>query len=210
MRRQAKTNTMPYLIPEADFDRKLNMTERNIVHTDEFINRGVVGFDLPGFVLPYGYRLLKSRNSDQYRMVTDTENPETVYLVELLFRDDIVADRKTCTQIMVWKTPNVRHDHAVNGLPRLFFAYFLNSYSIVVSDESQTNAGRRFWERMISWAIETPGYHVYVSDGSEIDRPLKFMTSWDDFYGTWSDFCWGDDKDTHTHRLLVISKDQLH
>lgn len=210
MRRTETKNTMPYLIPEADFDRKLNMTENNVTHTGAFISKGVVDFALPGFVLPYGYRLLKSRTEDHYRMVTDSETPEAVYAVRLIFREDIVADRKTCTQIMVWRTSNARHKRAVRELPELFFKYFLQSYSIVVSDEEQTPDGRRFWEGMISWAIETPDYHVYVSDGSEIDRPLTFMTSWDDFYGVWSDFCWGSDKDTHTHRLLVISKDQLH
>lgn len=210
MRRQATTNTMPYLIPEADFDRKLNMTENNISHTAAFISKGAVDFSLPGFVLPYGYRLLKSRVGDHYRLVTDSESPETVYAVKLVFRNDIVAARKSCTQIMVWRTPNVRHDHAVHGLPQMFFRHFLESYSIVVSDEQQTLDGRRFWERMISWAITTPGYHVYVSDGTQVDRPMTFMTSWDDFYGAWVDFCWGSDPDIHQHRLLVISKDKLH
>lgn len=210
MRNAETKNTMPYLIREADFDRKLNMTENNITHTDAFISKGAVDFALPGFVLPHGYRLLKSRTEDHYRLVTDGSSPETVYAVKLLFRKDIVAARKSCTQIMVWRTPNVRHDHAVRGLPQMFFSHFLESYSIVVSDEQQTIDGRRFWERMISWAINSPGYHVYVSDGTHMDRPMTFMTSWDDFYGTWADFCWGDDPETHTHRLLVISKDKLH
>ncbi len=41
---------------------------------------------------------------------------------------------------------------------------------------------------MIAWAIQAEGHYVYVSNGSEEDRPLTFMTNWDDFYGTWADF----------------------
>ncbi|MHB0838771.1 hypothetical protein ACVZCY_14845 [Klebsiella grimontii] len=201
---------MPYIIPEADFDRKLNMSEKNVTHTEGYIAKGVKDFTLPGFTTPYGYRLVKSIRDDHYRLITDSENPETVYAVKLIFREDIVETRKSCTQILVWRTPNVIHDRAVHGLPQIFFAFFLEHYAIVVSDEQQTLDGRRFWERMISWAITTNGYHVYVSDGTEVDRPLTFMTSWDDFYSVWADFCWGNDQDIHTHRLLVISKEKLH
>ncbi|EPG6292125.1 hypothetical protein L8T16_06845 [Enterobacter cloacae] len=210
MRTNRTRNDMPYIIPEADFDRKLNMSEKNVTHTEGFLAKGVQDFTLPGFTTPYGYRLVKSLREDHYRLITDSQSPETVYAVKLIFREDIVETRKTCTQILVWRTPNVIHDRAVQGLPQDFFRFFLEQFAIVVSDEQQTIDGRRFWERMISWAITTPGYHVYVSDGTEEDRPLTFMTSWDDFYQTWADFCWGADKDVHTHRLLVISKDQLH
>ncbi|MEA9389383.1 hypothetical protein SJI19_02245 [Acerihabitans sp. TG2] len=201
---------MPYNIPEADFDRKLSVIKKNIEHTGAFVEKGVVDFVLPVYTVPYGYRLVKSIPDDHYRLITDSPVPETVYAVRLVFRDDIIATRRTCTQIMVWRTIHAQHEHAVYGLPQIFFQHFLENYSIVVSDEQQTREGRRFWEKMISWAISTPGYQVYVSDGTQQDRPLTFMTSWDDFYSTWANFCWGDDKDCHTHRLLVISKDILH
>lgn len=210
MQKVAKNAPMPYNIPEADFDRKLSVIKNNIEHTGAFMQKGVSDFVLPAYTVPYGYRLVKSLHDDHYRLITDGQDPETVYAVRLIFRNDIVATRQTCTQIMVWRTVQAQHDRAVHGLPQLFFQHFLENYSIVVSDEQQTIEGRRFWERMISWAMSTPGYHVYVSDGTQQDRPLTFMTSWDDFYNTWADFCWGDDKDCHTHRLLVISKDRLH
>lgn len=206
---QANTR-MPLLIPSAGFDAKLSMTEKNIEHTEAFIEAGVKDFALPGFVTPHGYRLLSSVSGEQYRLVTDTEAPETVYAVKLAMLEHIVPTRKICTQILVWRTVQPQHDGAVRGLPQEFFRYFLSLYSIVVSDSEQTTEGRRFWERMIAWAIQADGYHVYVSDGTQEDRPLTFMTNWDDFYGTWADFCWGDDRDCHSHRLFVISTDRLH
>ncbi|WP_275556625.1 hypothetical protein [Mixta sp. Marseille-Q2659] len=201
---------MPLLIPAAGFDAKLNMSERNVEHTEAFMRAGVRDFALPGFVTPHGYRLLQCLKGDQYRLVTDNEYSETVYAVKLAFLEHIVPTKKICTQIMVWKTVQPQHDAAVSGLPQEFFRHFLSRYSIVVSDSEQTSDGRRFWERMIAWAIQADGYHVYVSDGTEEDRPLTFMTSWDDFYGTWASFCWGKDRDCHSHRLFVISTESLH
>ncbi len=201
---------MPYNIPDAGFNTKLNVTENNIEHTSAFLEKGVRDFVLPGFVVPFGYRLLKSLHADHYRLVTDETAPVTVYAVKLQFIDNIVPGRRSCTQIMVWRTVLPQHKAAVSGLPQTFFQFFLENHSIVISDSEQTRDARRFCEVIIAGAIMTPGYNVYVSDGTQHDRPLSFMTSWDDFYSTWADFCWGDDKDCHTHRLLVISKDKLH
>ncbi len=60
---------MPVLIPEADFNIKLNMTEKNVEHTQAFIESGVKVFSLPGFVTPHGYRLLASVSGNQYRLM---------------------------------------------------------------------------------------------------------------------------------------------
>ncbi len=188
MNKYIANEKMPLLIPAAGFDAKLSMTEKNIEHTEAFMASGVKEFSLPGFVTPHGYRLLVSVNGEHYRLVTDAAIPETVYAVKLAFLEHIVPTRKTCTQILVWRTVQPQHDSAVHGLPQEFFRHFLTQYSIVVSDSEQTNEGRRFWERMIAWAIQAEGHYVYVSNGSEEDRPLTFMTNWDDFYGTWADF----------------------
>ncbi|MFP1739787.1 hypothetical protein [Lonsdalea quercina] len=201
---------MPLEIDAAGFDNKLSMTDKNIEHTENFISKGVTEFNLSGFIVPHGYKLLRSRSQDQYRLVTDGSVPETVYAVKLSFLDNIIPARKTCTQIMVWRTIQPQHEHAVHGLPQKFFRYFLSVYSIVVSDSEQTKEGRRFWERMIAWAMKENGYQVYVSDGTKEERPITLMTSWDDFYGVWAQFCWGSDKDCHPHRLLVISSETLH
>lgn len=201
---------MPYNIPDAGFNTKLSVTSNNIEHTTSFMQKGVSEFTLPGYTTPHGYRLVKSLYEDHYRLVTIGLDPVTVYAVRLEFMDTIIPTRRSCTQIMVWRTVQPQYKTAVNGLPQMFFRFFLENYSIVVSDSEQTGDGRRFWETMIAWAIQEDGYHVYVSDGTQEDRPLTFMTSWDDFYGTWADFCWGDDRECHSHRLLVISKDRLH
>jgi hypothetical protein len=49
-----------------------------------------VDFHLPGFMLPVGYRLLKSRYGDEYRLVTTEDGkPYTAYAVKLTFHKEI-------------------------------------------------------------------------------------------------------------------------
>ncbi len=201
---------MPYVISDhdADFNIKLKMPSKNIAHTKLFLEEGVEDFSLPGYPVPHGYRFVKALQRDQYRLIAMGDNPETVYLVALRFRNDIVYGRTTCTQIKVWRTVSSLHGSVVSDLPRTFFANLLKEHSIVVTDEEQTSDGKRFWETMIVWAFQS-GFHVYISDGTLIDRPLTEINNMDDFYQQWEKFCWGSDRDVHTHRLVVISNDVL-
>ncbi|PHM69576.1 hypothetical protein [Xenorhabdus sp. KJ12.1] len=199
---------MPRLIPDADFNKKLKMPSKNIDHTKQFLEEGVTDYVLPGLAIQHGYRLVKSLKKEQYRLIATGDEPETVYLVELRFRQDIVFGKTTCTQIKVWRSTSIEHRGAVIDLPRAFFSNLLEQHSIVVTDEEQTGDGRRFWETMISWAFGT-GLYVYASDGTQMDRPLTQIADMREFHEEWSDFCWGEDPDVHTHLLVVISKEPL-
>lgn len=198
---------MLYCIDDATFRHKLGLHETNVLYTQCYLECGVDDFQLPDWTTPAGYRLVKSKQGEQYRLINN-ESQETVYAVKLIFRTDIVAQHKTCIQVMVWRTVDPRHETAVYGLPKLFFGYFLKSYIIVVTDEQQTLEGQSFWERRIAWALHNHLY-VYVSDGGEMDRPLYRVEDWDTFYKEWKTFCRGKDVEVHTHRLVVISTESL-
>lgn len=206
-RRQVHAD-MPKLIPAAGFNRKLNLPSENSELTALFLAAGTHQFLLPGYEVKEGYQFIKLGKKQQYRLVTTGGTPETVYLVELCFRNDIVAGQTSCTQIKVWRTTNDKHQSAVADLPRHFFRWLLDTYHIVVTDEEQTGDGRRFWEVMISWALAA-GFYVYASDGGEPERPLFAVQDMESFFEYWSDFCWGNDPDIHTHRLIVISKKEI-
>ncbi|KAB7715720.1 hypothetical protein GBN32_00335 [Plesiomonas shigelloides] len=211
-RQKRELNTrMPLLINEADFNLKLQVMGKNIDHTKEFLAKGTAPFVLPGYVVPIGYQFVKARTSDQYRLITylPDGSPITVYVVEVEFHEQITHPRRSCTQIMVWRTTDSRHDKAVRGLPQHFFSYLLDEHDIVVSDEEQTGAGRRFWHVMLDWAF-SQGYHIYIADGTYDENFLLYQVkNMDEFFEKWDPFAWGKDKEVHLHRRAVISKSML-
>lgn len=197
----------PLMIDNADFSHKLGLVSRNVEHTEAFLARGTSAFRLPGFVLPVGYRLLKSLFSDEYRIVTTDEGkPYTAYAVKLQFHKEITFPQGAATQVMVWRTPRTVHQPVVSGFPQFFFQWLLSEYDIVVSDSEQTGDGQRFWLRMIDWAF-TMNYQICVADGTAGEEwALTPVSSYAELEERWITFAWGYDRDVHPHRRLVISK----
>ncbi|WP_409267831.1 hypothetical protein [Providencia rustigianii] len=201
-------SSMPRQISGAEFNYKLRDPQNNQAHTESFIRDGVVNVDLPGYVIPKGYRLVKSLKKEQYRLLSTDGIPETVYLLELRFRTDIIFGETTCTQIKVWRTVSHLHQTNIGDLPRIFFIHLLDSHSIMVTDEEHTRDGQRFWEIMISWAFHQD-YYIYASDGTIEDRPLTQIQNEAEFFSQWVNQLWGTDIDVYTHKLVVISKHPL-
>ncbi|EIW6162746.1 hypothetical protein MF451_003743 [Salmonella enterica subsp. enterica serovar Saintpaul] len=196
----------PLMIPDADFSRKLGLLHKNKEHTLAFLVKGVEDFALPFFALPYGYRLVKSLNEDQYRLVAADE---TVYAVKLVHHRDITWPHPAVTQVMVWRTFEQRHQAALSGFPQRFFEWLLEQTRVVVSDSEQTGDGQRFWLTMISWAFSM-GYAIYVADGTaDEDWPRHRIASREALDEHWIQFAWGDDPEVHRHRRLIISKDAI-
>lgn len=193
----------PRLISDADFNRKLNAPDRNREHTLAFLAKGVEPFSLPGYVPPAGYRLVMSLDGKQCRLLKDDI---TAYAVKIVTGKFVVPGKQHCTQVMVWRTFMPEYQDALQGLAKRIFAWLLETYEIVVSDNEQTADGRRFWEYRISEAIADPEYEVMIWDGTKEDDELQRITSEAEFVSKWSPYAWGTDPEIHQHRLLVISK----
>jgi len=204
---------MPELINDNDFNTKLNEIQRNTMHTAQFLEKGVDDFQLNGYVIPFGYRFVKSRTEHQYRLITISDQPVTAYAIKLEFYDHIVLGFNTCTQVMVWRSIRPEHRRAILDLPAIFFSYLVDHFTIVVSDSQHTELGRRFWETRIIESLPLPSIHVYVSERTEDGRDaiitFSEVKSDHDFYEIWREFCWGKIQDVHSLRLFVISKVKL-
>lgn len=200
----------PLNIDSANFSRKLGLYSKNAEHTAQFLACGVEDYQLEGFLLPPGFRLVKSRSEEQYRIVTtENEKPYTAYAVKLIAHSEITHPHRAITQVMVWRTPSLIYKAVVSGFPQLFFRHILDTSNIVVSDSEQTGDGQRFWLTMLDWAFHS-NYQLYVADGTEgEDWPKHRIESLDDLENRWLEYAWGGDKDVHRHRRLIISKAPL-
>lgn len=200
----------PLLINSADFSKKLGMYSKNAEHTEQFLARGVEDYRIDGYVPPANYRLVKALQRDEYRIVTvDNGKPYTAYAVKLVHHKEITYPHYAVTQVMVWRTPSSRHYSAIQGFAKLFFRHLLDITNIVVSDSEQTGDGQRFWLDMLDWAYNS-GYSLYVADGTEGEEwPKYHITSLDELESRWLEYAWGNDRDVHIHRRLIISKKPL-
>lgn len=193
----------PKLISDTEFNRLLNLSERNHERTEAFLNKGAKLFSLPGYVPPAGYCLMMSFDGKQCRLIKDGI---TAYAVKIITGKYIVPGRTHCTQVMVWRTFLPEYQSALHGLAKLFFAWLLETYEIVVSDQEQTGDGRRFWEYRINDAIADPQYEVMIWDGTKDKGELSLIQSAEEFVRKWSPYAWGINPEIHPQRLLVISK----
>lgn len=205
MKKSTAEDDMPIIIPDTSFNQVLSPETTNRVNTRDFLARSSLHFALPGYTVPFGYRLVSCPDEKQYRMVTCEAEPETVYAVRLEETQQFTAPARACIQVMVWRTRQPEHEQAVHGIARRFFRHFLNTYSVIVTDSAQTNAARVMWEGMIAWALREPNHFVYVYNAAWQDRQLEHIRDWDDFYQHWAAFCWGAEPESHLNRRIVIS-----
>lgn len=199
-------NLMPILIPDTSFNQVLSPETTNKLNTLDFLTRELQAFTLPGFTLPFGYRLLFCPQEKQYRLLTIADDPETVYAVRIEEVEEFTHPQSACVQVMVWRTRQPEHEHAVQGIARRFFCHFLTTHAVIITDSAQTNAAKVMWEGMIAWALKTADHCVYVWDGTRSEDRLTRIDDWEQFCHRWSAFCWGNAPASHLQRRVIISK----
>lgn len=201
---------MPYLIEEANFSRTLEIGNSNYASTKEILIKGAKEYKLTGLAVTPGYRFVQSRTGEEYRLIYKTAiGWYTLYAVKVELHAGITYPKTAVTQVMVWRAPSVIHKHILDSITQLFFINLLTRVKIVVSDAEQTVHGMRFWKRMLEWAFYT-GYYIYLADGTKEEEWSKDpINSYDELCTIWESFIWGRDKDVHTHRRLIISKNDI-
>lgn len=129
----------------------LDYRRENADDTRLFLAGDAQEFSLPGYVAPEGYQFTFAPSLNQYRLVTTSETPETVYVFQ--------HDDNDPTQLIVFRYIGTEHDGALAGLVRAFFGWLLICRSIIVSGPDIAGQLRRFWHMMSSWALNT-GYEL--------------------------------------------------
>lgn len=207
---------MPRLIPPAEFAKKLETLERNVREAGYFLEQGTVEYPVAEMDLPEGYRLLKARKVYKGKLGEDqikirlVHGNEIVYAVNLNVLDGVIKG-KHCTQVLVWRSDNDDYEDVLTGFARKMFDHFIEEYVVIVSDDEQTESGRRFWKGRISNALRK-NRSVCFTDMNELDEDminvLSPISSEQEFVDKWYDHGWGGDEH-YKDRLFVISKDQL-
>ncbi|RZR40254.1 hypothetical protein D8T58_22280 [Vibrio vulnificus] len=160
-----------------------------------------------GVVLPVSYELARIEfDGDDFAIVLlDHSSERIAYYVKARVWEDVVLNACPVTQVLLWRTNDVKHELVTTGLARaIFFQYLLDRYNVVASDCNQTVEGRDFWIRQTGFALLT-GLHVYRYHRIECDlvEILDHAVIRDN-----SCDLWGDDED-YCNVLAIISKDSI-
>jgi hypothetical protein len=116
------------------------------------------------------------------------------------YKDEILPILKSsATQIMVWNRSS-----PTGTTTKVFFDYMLKEFNTMVSDDSQTVDGQRFWQRQLIEGIGR-GFNIGMLDGSTMKN---YDTITD--YNTWLQSVdgWGT-TDAHWDRRFFVTKENL-
>ncbi|WP_375321606.1 hypothetical protein [Aliivibrio logei] len=194
---------MPLLIPETDFSDQLRRPSTNKAAAKKFLTKYPKPYQLEGFIIPEGYRFVTNKKGKQIRLIdkTDSSNPRIIYAVNIELSDKKIGQR-SCTQVMVWSDP-VEEELTI-GLPKKVFSALLEEYVIMISDEEQTNDGKRFWERRLIQSLKN-GHFVYFYDSFQLGSQLIQINTVDEFLEEYEPLGWGQDNE-HKGKMFIISK----
>ena len=167
---------MPKMI-KTTFDKKLTTPSSNREETAAFLADNPSVYTLPNYALFDGYELLASRplfeDEGVKQTICLTYGNETIYKVKTFVRNSPNAymTEKNLTQLIVWRASG--HDPAViSGFARMMFNHLLESYNIVISDEHQSEDGKRFWLDRLSESFRIHDRKVYYIDLNDLNDDM--------------------------------------
>ncbi len=203
---------MPKMI-KTSFDAKLTNPTSNREETAAFLADKPHDFHLPNYALFKGYQLLASRPLIEDEGVKQTicliYDDETIYKVKTFVRNSPNAymNEKNFTQLIVWRVSG--HDPAViSGFARAMFNHLLQSHNIVISDEHQSEDGKRFWVDRMSESFNIFDRKVSYIDLNELDDDMTpiitEIISRDELFEKYIPMGWGPEPE-FKDRAFVIS-----
>ncbi|MFA0114227.1 hypothetical protein AB4407_11210 [Vibrio sp. 10N.261.46.E11] len=201
---------------------KLTRPSSNKIETEAFLLAKPADFALSDFAVPAGYRLVANKPAQTQEgetqiiclIYTGGEYAETVYKVKTIVRNEPNAylPIKNCTQLVVWRQITGLHGHVLSGFARTVFNFLLRSHSIMITDEQQTEDGKRFWLDRMGESFAIADRDVYYVNLNELDNEMspviKRIDSSNDLMENYIPNEWGADEE-HKNRAFIISTQEI-
>ncbi|MDM3351444.1 MULTISPECIES: hypothetical protein [Citrobacter] len=126
-------------------------------------------YDLEGYEVPLGYRLLKRTETHRNVVYLDAPSGEhcTAYLIVWWY------PKPDQIRLRVWRSYDFQHQKAIGELPQAFVAHQLKTYDVQLMPVNNA-----FWRKLGAWALEEC-YQITA----EHDRILSHEKLVKEFYG---------------------------
>lgn len=188
----------------------LNEEDKNRQNSQNFLSYAGRDWSIPGFFIPKPYRLVKSVYCNEYRILSDDPEPQTLFYIRLFEPDDYVNEwfkksrfgKDKITQCLVWSSLVPHQRDAFQFLATKFFDFFLETYNIAICIGTMTLCSAHFWEGRILSSFSDKRINVYKCDGNEIVN----IPNWLEFQLIWSEFIYKSSENIHDPSVILISK----
>ena len=155
--------------------------------------------------LPPNMLCLRFGNEPSFKIaLVDDYSRRILYYIDCVTKLDICIGDTNATQVLLWRTSDVRHRPITSGFADKVFEYLLDEHSIVASNIYQTSEGRDFWVRQLGYSL-AKGLYVYRY---EVISCKKTRITDHACIRNNSVDLWGDE-DKYSDILAVISKIEL-
>lgn len=192
---------------EINVFNNLTSTRRNIVCGESFLKDGAVDYDIPGVVIPQGYRFVKSLTEHQYRLLLETPvGWYQLYEVGFNLSDHAELSKPVATSLTVYVEPTYLHKKAVVNVRLSFFMQLLSVANIVISHDGVVMPNMGFLFGVIE-ELSKHGYHVYMPDVSKVANLATDRVKHEDIYALRHKY-FTTQRNSSSYRL-IISKDEL-
>ncbi len=139
-------------------------------------------------------------NIFEIALVSKTEK-KIIYYNQVIIVSDVFLNARPATQILLWRTVDPQYKGLTTGLAeKIFFEYIIETYDIIMSDNSQTEQGMFFWQTRLLQAIDK-GLFAYLYDylkGGLLKLNRQRLEEQ-------NEKIWGEEE-TYQYQLAVISK----
>jgi len=193
---------------------QLNDEILNQQATQAFINYVGQECSIPGFTIPKPFKLVKAVYCNEYRILSDGDNPRTLFYIRLydsplishLTSKKIPSLNKNITQCLVWTSLIPQHRDAFHFIATKFFDYFLNQYNIATVPGQMTLCSANFWEGRLLEAFKTKNAGVFTATESHPKMKVKEIGTWFDFQKIWTEFLFNSSENIPDPTVIIISK----
>ena len=115
--------------------------------------------------------------------------------------------KRACFQAEVWSHGSIYFNEGLSFVTQVFNKYLISNTRNVMTDESQTDLGERFWEKRLADALSNPAQTLWIVD-VEVEGQLAVINTYRQIFTRKEAFkAYSEGQDlSGSYRRLMITK----
>ena len=163
------------------------------------------------------YYLSDSSRTDRFFWAKSIEEDDLLVYFMKLKKVKVVSNKeveipdfllkRACFQAEVWRHGSITSSEGLSFVTQVFNKYLISNTRNVMTDESQTDLGERFWEKRLADALSNPAQKLWIVD-VEVEGQLAVINTYRQIFTRKEAFkAYSEGQDLScSYRRLMITK----